>query len=264
LISSAGFETMILYLRAASFNCVTGIILLANKNANPLIKMAMTNKGRIKRKSGIPAALIATSSKLSPRFPKVMIEENSKESGRAVGTQKSVTNPTNFNTVSISKPFPTKSSMYNQKNCMVSTNKEMAKAPIKGPMKDLIIRISSFLITCPCLILLHEQRKSKAFIKGTGIDDECRLDFNKECDYTKAVQFFGDTSEQFKLLVQQNPALANEAACAIAPKISKGENYEGLPWVILDFPRYFDKENVFAIRCFFGGVILSVSPYNWG
>lgn len=34
-------------------------------------------------------------------------------------------------------------------------------------------------------------------------------------------------------------------------KISRGENYKGLPYVILDYPRVFGKENVFAIRTFF-------------
>lgn len=37
----------------------------------------------------------------------------------------------------------------------------------------------------------------------------------------------------------------------ISPKISKGENYKGLPWLMLDYPRYFDKENIFAIRTMF-------------
>ena len=37
----------------------------------------------------------------------------------------------------------------------------------------------------------------------------------------------------------------------ISPKISKGENYKGLPWLMLDYPRYFDKENIFAIRIMF-------------
>ncbi len=37
----------------------------------------------------------------------------------------------------------------------------------------------------------------------------------------------------------------------ISPKISKGENYKGLPWLILDYPRYFKKEKVFAIRTMF-------------
>ena len=32
------------------------------------------------------------------------------------------------------------------------------------------------------------------------------------------------------------------------PKISRGENYEGLPYLILDYPRYFNKENILAIR----------------
>lgn len=35
------------------------------------------------------------------------------------------------------------------------------------------------------------------------------------------------------------------------PKISKGENYKGLPYLILDYPRHFNKENIFAIRTLF-------------
>lgn len=36
-----------------------------------------------------------------------------------------------------------------------------------------------------------------------------------------------------------------------SPKISRGENYKGLPWLVLDYPRYFNKEEVFAIRTLF-------------
>ncbi|NSL90013.1 hypothetical protein [Chitinophaga solisilvae] len=35
------------------------------------------------------------------------------------------------------------------------------------------------------------------------------------------------------------------------PKISRGEQYKGLPWVILDYPRYFGKTDVFAFRSMF-------------
>jgi len=35
------------------------------------------------------------------------------------------------------------------------------------------------------------------------------------------------------------------------PKISKGENYKGLPWLVLDYPRYFEKDHHFAIRSMF-------------
>lgn len=34
-------------------------------------------------------------------------------------------------------------------------------------------------------------------------------------------------------------------------KISRGENYLGLPWMVLDQPRYFDKQSTFAIRTMF-------------
>ena len=35
------------------------------------------------------------------------------------------------------------------------------------------------------------------------------------------------------------------------PKISRGENYGGLPYLVLDFPRQFDSLNIFAIRTMF-------------
>ena len=35
------------------------------------------------------------------------------------------------------------------------------------------------------------------------------------------------------------------------PKISRGENYQGLPYVVLDQPRLFGKEDIFAIRTMF-------------
>ena len=35
------------------------------------------------------------------------------------------------------------------------------------------------------------------------------------------------------------------------PKISRGENYRQLPYVMLDYPRYFEKQDTLAIRTFF-------------
>ena len=34
-------------------------------------------------------------------------------------------------------------------------------------------------------------------------------------------------------------------------KISKGENYKGMPYLILDYPRNFNKQNIFAVRSMF-------------
>ncbi|MBK8087192.1 MAG: hypothetical protein IPK31_04125 [Chitinophagaceae bacterium] len=71
----------------------------------------------------------------------------------------------------------------------------------------------------------------------------------------KLFVLFGELSEtwQSNTVLQQLPSAINE----IPPKISKGENYEGLPYVMLDYPRCFSKEDVFAIRTFSGGEIFS-------
>lgn len=37
----------------------------------------------------------------------------------------------------------------------------------------------------------------------------------------------------------------------LPPKISKGENYQGLPYLVLDHPRYFEGQHHFAIRSMF-------------
>ena len=38
---------------------------------------------------------------------------------------------------------------------------------------------------------------------------------------------------------------------SVSPKISKGENYLGLPYLILDYPRFFKQQDIFAIRTMF-------------
>lgn len=42
-----------------------------------------------------------------------------------------------------------------------------------------------------------------------------------------------------------------DAVRLLSPKISKGENYLGLPYVVLDHPRLFAKENTCAVRTMF-------------
>lgn len=45
--------------------------------------------------------------------------------------------------------------------------------------------------------------------------------------------------------------LIPEAFDQSGPKLSRGEKYHGLPYLMLDYPRMFDKEHVLAIRTFF-------------
>jgi len=61
----------------------------------------------------------------------------------------------------------------------------------------------------------------------------------------KVYDLFGQLSEAYKTMLTDKDLLA------IGPKIARGENYQGLPWVMLDFPRRFTAEDSFAIRSFF-------------
>lgn len=45
--------------------------------------------------------------------------------------------------------------------------------------------------------------------------------------------------------------LLPEKVLNIPAKISRGENYLGFPYLVLDFPRVFEKEHVFAFRTMF-------------
>ena len=66
----------------------------------------------------------------------------------------------------------------------------------------------------------------------------------------KVYQLFGQLADHMRA-GGQPPAALPEAVWRHAPKISKGEQYRQLPWVVLDYPRHFTREEVFAIRSFF-------------
>jgi len=65
----------------------------------------------------------------------------------------------------------------------------------------------------------------------------------------KVCELFGLLSEEMKAL-WENTAFRDLYHVNRA-KISKGENFKGLPYVVLDYPGYFRKENIFSIRCLF-------------
>jgi len=67
----------------------------------------------------------------------------------------------------------------------------------------------------------------------------------------KVYHLFGNLSDQMQLYLQEKNALYPSGLLQFAPKISKGEQYESLPYVVLDYPRVFSKEDVFAVRSFF-------------
>lgn len=65
----------------------------------------------------------------------------------------------------------------------------------------------------------------------------------------KKVQYlFSAVSDQY---VREASVKLPTGVTSVAPKISRGEQYLGLPYLMLDYPRNFSKENTFAIRSFF-------------
>jgi len=67
----------------------------------------------------------------------------------------------------------------------------------------------------------------------------------------KVKSFFEEVQiKQFDILKQYSSKLPEEVL-RVSPKISRGENYKGLPWLVLDNPRYFQHNNTFAIRTMF-------------
>ena len=65
---------------------------------------------------------------------------------------------------------------------------------------------------------------------------------------------FGSLSDELKKEMVPFQHLIPVEALQSYPKISRGENYHGFPWMVLDYPRSFIHEDVFAFRslCWWG------------
>ncbi len=67
----------------------------------------------------------------------------------------------------------------------------------------------------------------------------------------KVYLLFGHLSDQMQVYLAERREVLPPELFQLPPKISRGEQYESLPYVVLDYPRVFSKEDVFAIRSFF-------------
>lgn len=73
----------------------------------------------------------------------------------------------------------------------------------------------------------------------------------KNAVIAKVYDLFGQLSESYAKQLAEYPELNTWGIDLGSAKISKGEQYEGLPWVMLDHPRHFTSVETFAIRSFF-------------
>lgn len=66
----------------------------------------------------------------------------------------------------------------------------------------------------------------------------------------KVYELFGLLASDF-VKHSNDSGLLSQNILSISPKIYRGEQYRELPYVMLDYPRYFSREHTLAIRCFF-------------
>lgn len=67
----------------------------------------------------------------------------------------------------------------------------------------------------------------------------------------KARAMFGSLAASLQKEVEQQKDKLPEAIHLFSPKVFKGEYYQGLPYVMLDYPRVFGRDDVFALRTMF-------------
>lgn len=66
----------------------------------------------------------------------------------------------------------------------------------------------------------------------------------------KVELLLGELSERVRQRVVEL-GLNDTSLFVLTPKIARGEQYQNLPWVMMDYPRIFTKADTCAIRCFF-------------
>lgn len=77
------------------------------------------------------------------------------------------------------------------------------------------------------------------------------LILTKNAILQKLKHFLEELQLKQQAIIKKHISGFPEEILEIIPKISKGENYKGLPWLVLDYPRHFEQENIFAIRTMF-------------
>ena len=87
--------------------------------------------------------------------------------------------------------------------------------------------------------------------------NELELVLNKEWILTKhriinkVYELLGNVAGEMQLAAASFYTCTGPGVWQNTPKISKGEQYEQLPYVVLDYPRVFTRQDVFAVRNFF-------------
>jgi hypothetical protein len=96
---------------------------------------------------------------------------------------------------------------------------------------------------------------SKAKIRLSQKEKELVIDadfiLTKNAILEKVKLLLLELQDQQQSFLPHSQLFTLENETTLPPKISKGENYKGLPYLVLDYPRIFRGPNIFAIRTMF-------------
>jgi len=149
---------------------------------------------------------------------------------------------------------------------MMSTNSVTKKVTIKGGMNDLMRCRSIFFnalderdLRRPAFLSLflsaktsmaHRREDSKIVLSKGQLKllSEQDFFFAKKNITEKIYRQLGELTSELQQLPLFKRISFPEKTDIVHGKISKGENYLGLPYIILDFPRLFTNEKILAFR----------------
>jgi hypothetical protein len=75
--------------------------------------------------------------------------------------------------------------------------------------------------------------------------------FSKRAIISKIEVMFEGLRFRLQEITHNNLSILPERVIKSNAKISKGENYKGLPYIVLDFPAFYTKNDIFAFRSLF-------------
>ena len=112
---------------------------------------------------------------------------------------------------------------------------------------------------------MNEEAKIRLSSLEMELVNDTEWIFTKQLIIEKVSHLLGLLHQDYKKIIANQKGLMPELLLRPGGKISKGENYKSLPFMILDYPAVFNKEKIFAIRTmFWWGNFFSVSLHLSG
>lgn len=95
--------------------------------------------------------------------------------------------------------------------------------------------------------------EAKIQFSGAEMDlmNNANIILTKNAVLQKIKALLEETQHGMMHMVAQENRYAGNAVFEAGPKISRGENYQGLPYLVLDYPRQFELTDIFVIRTMF-------------